>query len=77
SEAVLQLRDLEVDVDYVQSNDGRRFGAIVVNSGNGQVRLIDNVPRHQFRNTLICGDDHPPPSVGENSYPRALGPVQE
>ena len=53
SEAVQQLRDLEVDVDYVQSNDGRRFGAIVVNSGNGQVRLIDNVPRHQFRNTLI------------------------
>jgi pantoate--beta-alanine ligase len=31
-------------VDYVESRDGRRFGAVVVRSGGREVRLIDNVP---------------------------------
>ena len=60
----------------LQSNDGRRFGAIVVNSGNGQVRLIDNVPATSGEK-LICGGDHPPPPAGEKFDLRAPPPVQE
>jgi pantoate--beta-alanine ligase len=30
-------------VDYVETRDGRRFGAVVVRSGGREVRLIDNV----------------------------------
>ncbi len=37
------LRQRGFVVDYVVSKDGRRFGAIVVDSGGQQVRLIDNV----------------------------------
>ena len=35
-------------VDYVQTRDGRRFGAVAVDCGGQTVRLIDNVP---LRNT--------------------------
>ena len=31
-------------VDYVESRDGRRFGAVVMGCGDHAVRLIDNVP---------------------------------
>jgi pantoate--beta-alanine ligase len=31
-------------VDYVETRNGRRFGAVVVRSGERDVRLIDNVP---------------------------------
>lgn len=37
------LIDLGVDVDYVETRDDRRFGAIVVDCGEKSVRLIDNV----------------------------------
>jgi pantoate--beta-alanine ligase len=30
-------------VDYVETRDGRRFGAVIVRSGGREVRLIDNV----------------------------------
>jgi pantoate--beta-alanine ligase len=40
--ATLQARGFEVD--YVKSTLGRRFGAVRIRSGDGDVRLIDNVP---------------------------------
>ena len=30
-------------VDYVETRDGRRFGAVIVRSSGREVRLIDNV----------------------------------
>jgi pantoate--beta-alanine ligase len=39
-----ELRRVGFVVDYVETRGGRRFGAIVVNCGDRQVRLIDNVP---------------------------------
>ena len=46
--AVAQLQALGVRVDYVETHAGRRFGAIVLPSGNGEVRLIDNCPPPQL-----------------------------
>ena len=40
-----QLQALGVRVDYVETRAGRRFGAIVLPSGEGEVRLIDNCPQ--------------------------------
>ena len=37
------LQDMGFSVDYVKTRDGRRFGAIVVDCGTHNVRLIDNV----------------------------------
>ena len=42
--AVAQLQALGARVDYVETHAGRRFGAIVLPSGGGEVRLIDNCP---------------------------------
>ena len=42
-EAEQQLSALGAVVDYVETRDQRRFGAIVMRSGEGEVRLIDNV----------------------------------
>ena len=38
-----QLKQLGFDVDYVSSDGCRRYGAVVVGSGDNSVRLIDNV----------------------------------
>jgi pantoate--beta-alanine ligase len=40
-------------VDYVETRDGRRFGAIVVSCGDRQVRLIDNVLLHDAQPTVL------------------------
>lgn len=40
-----QLADAGFSVDYVDTRDGRRFGAVSLPSDGGQVRLIDNVAR--------------------------------
>jgi pantoate--beta-alanine ligase len=40
--AVTQLQALGARVDYEETRAGRRFGAIVLRSGDGEVRLIDN-----------------------------------
>ena len=40
-----QLQALGARVDYVETRAGRRFGAIVLRSGEAEVRLIDNCPR--------------------------------
>lgn len=37
------LEQAGFDVDYVETRDGRRFGAVVVRCGDREVRLIDNV----------------------------------
>ena len=42
--AVATLQAHGVDVDYVVSTMGRRFGAVRIRSGKDAVRLIDNVP---------------------------------
>lgn len=42
--AIARLKAHGMDVDYLVSTLGRRFGAVRVRSGNGAVRLIDNVP---------------------------------
>jgi pantoate--beta-alanine ligase len=39
-----RLAQAGFDVDYVESRDGRRFGAVVVHGAERDVRLIDNVP---------------------------------
>lgn len=43
-----RLTDMGFQVDYVETRQGRRFGAVVVDSGGRSVRLIDNVdaPAH-------------------------------
>ena len=46
--AVAQLQALGARVDYVETHAGRRFGAIVLPSGGGEVRLIDNCPPPQL-----------------------------
>jgi len=38
-----ELTKLGMTVDYVSTRESRRFGAVVVNSGEREVRLIDNV----------------------------------
>ena len=45
--AVAQLQALGARVDYVETHAGRRFGAIVLPCGDGEVRLIDNCPPPQ------------------------------
>jgi pantoate--beta-alanine ligase len=39
-----QLEQAGFVVDYVETRDGRRFGAVVVRGRQREVRLIDNVP---------------------------------
>lgn len=41
-------------VDYVETRDGRRFGAILVSCGDRQVRLIDNVPLQYEQLTTLA-----------------------
>ncbi len=45
AEVAQQLDALGFAVDYIQTRDGRRFGAVVVDCGARSVRLIDNVAR--------------------------------
>ena len=45
--AIRELQNLGAQVDYVETTGGRRFGAIVLPTHSGEVRLIDNlVPVH-------------------------------
>lgn len=44
AEARAALAAAGFTVDYVESRQGRRFGAVTVAAGERQVRLIDNVP---------------------------------
>ena len=41
-------------VDYVETRDGRRFGAILVSCGDRQVRLIDNVSLEPERRVAVA-----------------------
>lgn len=41
-------------VDYVETRDGRRFGAVLVDCGDRQVRLIDNVLVEQVLQTAMA-----------------------
>lgn len=43
TEVARQLGELGFSVDYVVSKEGRRFGAVVLDCGEHEVRLIDNV----------------------------------
>jgi pantoate--beta-alanine ligase len=45
-EVVRRLAAAGFEVDYVETHDGRRFGAVVVAGAERNVRLIDNVPAH-------------------------------
>lgn len=42
--ATLQLQEAGFVVDYVETIDGRRFGAVMMGTAESPVRLIDNVP---------------------------------
>jgi pantoate--beta-alanine ligase len=44
AEVVSGLAAAGFEVDYVETRNGRRFGAVVVQCGDRSVRLIDNVP---------------------------------
>lgn len=41
---VAALKHAGFEVDYVQTIDGRRFGAVMMGTADSPVRLIDNVP---------------------------------
>ncbi len=38
------LESAGFDVDYIETHRGRRFGAVIMDCGSHEVRLIDNVP---------------------------------
>jgi pantoate--beta-alanine ligase len=43
SHVATQLRDAGFDVDYVETRNGRRYGAVLMDCGDYSVRLIDNI----------------------------------
>ena len=49
------LEALGFDVDYVETKRGRRFGAVTMDCGSHDVRLIDNVPSGDVPNGAAAG----------------------
>ncbi|MBM4203202.1 MAG: pantoate--beta-alanine ligase [Gammaproteobacteria bacterium] len=44
-----KLADEGFTVDYVETRNGRRYGAVVMDCGSHTVRLIDNLPMHEAK----------------------------